>query len=761
MKKKLLSFLLMVSLVLSLITPTSSAVTTKVTTLSMSGSSSTVTNTFTISDLSYVTSISVNTGSVTSNSVSGANLTVTASGGSSTPYTPSKAQTCSVNTGSSYPSSTYYYNSGGYSGTLSLCNATNSPQTLSKSVSQGATNVAYEYYKYTSSGWTMTGSYCTQLPASKSYSDVYGYSGTLYKGSGWITSRTGFPSMPYIGQTCTITTYWATTYSGTAYKTVNNYTGNYAGTVYGTTTYTYYYTLTINYVATPVPAPTVGITSPTSTTIYLASGQQTTISLKASGTDCHHIWGSVNGAGQGAQDGNSYSVPVTLTSPGTYTLFVAGRNTPTSTNQGSLEDDDSITVTLAVPTPTPTPPGGVTGDPDTTPPTWSGTLTATPSQNSVSLSWPVATDNVGVVGYKIKVNTTYITTVTGTTYTVEGLSSGTGYSFEVIAIDAAGNPSTPKYASAYTLETGGGTGVTPPTLNTGSTGDDVAVIHAFLGINYGYYFYGALSKDAVTAWQTSYNVSHPSTTIDTDGIVGTQTWKAMGFLNANDLLDRSSSLYQQNLNIAKANGYNSVSDKKRQAMVDLATKCINIIAYDHSHENVPTYLFNDDNTTIKTGLELDCSTFTSSLFYTIYGDYGNLYNYKSQVSRQDGGFADMQSQMGVIVTNLKNSDKTFIINSLKPGDLIFYDYGKDNVDNTSDPDGGGCENAGIYEHVAMYVGDGMIIDSASYGAQYNTYLSTAKNLNTMHWTSPVDAMVYEMVFTASNFIQSDGNVFVK
>jgi hypothetical protein len=90
--------------------------------------------------------------------------------------------------------------------------------------------------------------------------------------------------------------------------------------------------------------------------------------------------------------------------------------------------------------------------PDTTKPTTPGSLTSpSQTQTSINLSWGAATDNVGVVGYRVyqvggnKRNqfTTLLTTTTNTTYTVTGLNKGTSYSFYVTAIDAAGNESVP------------------------------------------------------------------------------------------------------------------------------------------------------------------------------------------------------------------------------------------------------------------------------------------------------------------------------
>ncbi len=63
------------------------------------------------------------------------------------------------------------------------------------------------------------------------------------------------------------------------------------------------------------------------------------------------------------------------------------------------------------------------------------------TSSSCSLSWTASTDNVGVTGYDIYKNGVLLTTVTGTTYAVTGLTASTTYSFYVKAKDAAGNVS--------------------------------------------------------------------------------------------------------------------------------------------------------------------------------------------------------------------------------------------------------------------------------------------------------------------------------
>ena len=84
---------------------------------------------------------------------------------------------------------------------------------------------------------------------------------------------------------------------------------------------------------------------------------------------------------------------------------------------------------------------------DTTPPAAPGSLAATASGTSVSLTWTAATDNVGVVRYNVHRSTTSgftpsaanrIAQPTGTSYTDTGLAAGT-YFYKVTAEDAAGN----------------------------------------------------------------------------------------------------------------------------------------------------------------------------------------------------------------------------------------------------------------------------------------------------------------------------------
>lgn len=85
---------------------------------------------------------------------------------------------------------------------------------------------------------------------------------------------------------------------------------------------------------------------------------------------------------------------------------------------------------------------GVSSGPDVTPPSTPSNLSASnTTQTSTNLSWSGSSDNIGVVGYDIYQDNSYLTTVSGTSYQAINLSSSTAYSFYVIAKDAAGNMS--------------------------------------------------------------------------------------------------------------------------------------------------------------------------------------------------------------------------------------------------------------------------------------------------------------------------------
>lgn len=84
----------------------------------------------------------------------------------------------------------------------------------------------------------------------------------------------------------------------------------------------------------------------------------------------------------------------------------------------------------------------ITTSNDVTPPSAPTNLTGNNiTASSIRLTWAAATDNVGVTGYIIFRGSDMLITVTGTEYTVTGLTPATDYSFTVRARDAGGNSS--------------------------------------------------------------------------------------------------------------------------------------------------------------------------------------------------------------------------------------------------------------------------------------------------------------------------------
>ena len=89
--------------------------------------------------------------------------------------------------------------------------------------------------------------------------------------------------------------------------------------------------------------------------------------------------------------------------------------------------------------------------PDAQAPSTPGNFRSTDATTtSVSLAWNAATDNTGVTGYGVYRGGNLVSSPTGLTATVSGLSCGTSYSFAVDAVDAAGNRSPQATVSAST-----------------------------------------------------------------------------------------------------------------------------------------------------------------------------------------------------------------------------------------------------------------------------------------------------------------------
>ena len=114
----------------------------------------------------------------------------------------------------------------------------------------------------------------------------------------------------------------------------------------------------------------------------------------------------------------------------------------------------------------------ITTDPfvDTEAPTAPTSLSSSnTTENSTDLSWNASSDNVGVTGYDVYQNGSFVTNVNATSYQVTGLSESTSYNFYVIARDAAGNSS----AQSNTVNV---TTLAAPTCSDGiQNGDETGV----------------------------------------------------------------------------------------------------------------------------------------------------------------------------------------------------------------------------------------------------------------------------------------------
>jgi bacillolysin len=108
---------------------------------------------------------------------------------------------------------------------------------------------------------------------------------------------------------------------------------------------------------------------------------------------------------------------------------------------------------------------------DTTVPSTPTSLSASlTTASSTKLTWIASTDNVGVTGYNVYNGPTLLTTLTGTTGTVTGLTASTTYSFTIKAKDAAGNLSSASNAVSVTTLAS----TTPPVTYCASKGNSVA-----------------------------------------------------------------------------------------------------------------------------------------------------------------------------------------------------------------------------------------------------------------------------------------------
>ena len=94
------------------------------------------------------------------------------------------------------------------------------------------------------------------------------------------------------------------------------------------------------------------------------------------------------------------------------------------------------------------------------------------SKTSAKVSWSEATDNIGVVGYKVYVNGTFKAEVEGLNYILEGLDEGVKYTVKIVAIDKAGNASLIPASARFII----GDEEVPPTEGNGDKTQLISLI---------------------------------------------------------------------------------------------------------------------------------------------------------------------------------------------------------------------------------------------------------------------------------------------
>jgi chitinase len=135
------------------------------------------------------------------------------------------------------------------------------------------------------------------------------------------------------------------------------------------------------------------------------------------------------------------------------------------------------------------PDGGGGGDPaPTVPAAPAGLAVSGTSSSSVSLSWNAVS---GATGYHVYRNGTKITTVTGTSATVTGLAASTSYSFQVTAVNSAGE----------SVKSGAVTGTT-----TASPGDGGSALPKHAVTGYWQNFNNGATVQKLSAVQSQYDI---------------------------------------------------------------------------------------------------------------------------------------------------------------------------------------------------------------------------------------------------------------
>ncbi|NUY81426.1 fibronectin type III domain-containing protein [Flavobacterium sp. MAH-1] len=182
------------------------------------------------------------------------------------------------------------------------------------------------------------------------------------------------------------------------------------------------FTITAGSTDTVAPsAPTNLAASGTTSTTTNLSWTASTDNVAVTGYDVYR-----NGAFLASSATTSYAA-TGLTASTTYTFYVRAKDAAGNISGNS----NTVSVTTSA------------APADTTAPSAPTNLAASgTTQTATNLSWTASTDNVGVTGYDVYRNGSFLASTTTTSYAATGLTAATTYSFYVRAKDAAGNVST-------------------------------------------------------------------------------------------------------------------------------------------------------------------------------------------------------------------------------------------------------------------------------------------------------------------------------
>jgi chitodextrinase len=104
-----------------------------------------------------------------------------------------------------------------------------------------------------------------------------------------------------------------------------------------------------------------------------------------------------------------------------------------------------------------------------------GIVSSSITSSGFKVSWNASTDNVGVAGYNIYLNGSYVRTVGATSTSFTGLLPSTAYTVRVLAYDAAKNKSAQSLAISVTTVSSTTVDTIAPTVPTGLVSSNVYV----------------------------------------------------------------------------------------------------------------------------------------------------------------------------------------------------------------------------------------------------------------------------------------------